>query len=197
MIAQKILNVMTKIGPIIKDKTNQEKGFDYASIANIIIKAREAMIQEKIIIIPLTLKQLVQKGNDITIDMVYRFYDVEPDKSGKNDYIDVNVPGEGFDKEGWAVYKALAGAYKYAIIQSFAIPTVDDAEKNKNVKELSEDEKDKIRNIIKNNDNNENEYNGSNIIDDNTLNENNIEKMLGDPEIEDFENIFTLGNKSG
>ena len=181
MIAQKILNVMTKIGPIIKDKTNQEKGFDYASISNIIIKAREAMIQEKIIIIPLTLKQLVQKGNDITIDMVYRFYDVEPDKSGKNDYIDVNVPGEGFDKEGWAVYKALAGAYKYAIIQSFAIPTVDDAEKNKNV----------------NNDNNENEYNGSNIIDDNTLNENNIEKMLGDPEIEDFENIFTLGNKSG
>ena len=29
MIAIKILNVMTKIGPIIKDKTNEEKGFDY------------------------------------------------------------------------------------------------------------------------------------------------------------------------
>ena len=36
---------MTKIGPIIKDKTNEEKGFEYASLANIILKAREAMIE--------------------------------------------------------------------------------------------------------------------------------------------------------
>ena len=32
MLAQKILNVMTKIGFIIKDKKNEEKGFDYALI---------------------------------------------------------------------------------------------------------------------------------------------------------------------
>ena len=184
MIAQKILNVMTKIGPIIKDKTNEEKGFDYASIANIIIKAREAMIEEKVIIIPLNLKQLVQKGNDITIDMVYRFYDTEPDKEGKCDYIDVNVPGEGYDKEGWAVYKALSGAYKYAITQTFAIPTIDDAEKDK---------------YSNNNDdgNAENEDNSNNTVSETTLNESNIEKMLGDPEVEDFENIFALGNKAG
>lgn len=30
MIVEKILNVMTKIGPIIKDKTNKEKDFEYA-----------------------------------------------------------------------------------------------------------------------------------------------------------------------
>ena len=59
MIAIKILNVMTKIGPIIKDKTNEEKGFDYASIASIIIRAREAMIEEKVIMIPLKLNQVV------------------------------------------------------------------------------------------------------------------------------------------
>lgn len=72
MIAIKILNVMTKIGPIIKDKTNEEKGFDYASIASIIIRAREAMIEEKVIMIPLKLNQVVQKGNDVIIDMVYK-----------------------------------------------------------------------------------------------------------------------------
>ena len=77
MIVIKILNVMTKIGPIIKDKTNEEKGFDYASIANIIIKAREAMIEEKVIMIPLKLNQVVQRGNDVLIDMIYRFYDTE------------------------------------------------------------------------------------------------------------------------
>lgn len=108
MIVQKILNVMAKIGPIIKDKTNEEKGFEYASLANIIIKAREAMIEEKIIMFPQKLEQIVQKGNDITISMIYRFYDSEPNEKGENEYLDVNIPGEGCDKEGWAVYKALS-----------------------------------------------------------------------------------------
>lgn len=174
MIVAKILNVMTKIGPIIKDKTNEEKGFDYASIASIIIKAREAMIEEKVIIIPLKLNQVVQKGNDVIIDMVYRFYDTEPNKDGKCDYMDVNIPGEGCDKEGWAIYKALSGAYKYAMTQTFAIPTIDDAEKSKyteNNAETIDDNED---------------------INEESLNENNIEKMLGNPDIEDFDKIFNL-----
>ena len=99
---------MESIGPIIKDKTNQEKGFDYASIANIIMKAREAMINEKVIMIPLNLKQVTARGNDVIIDMTYRFYDAEPNSKGICDYLDVNVPGEGRDEAGWAIYKALS-----------------------------------------------------------------------------------------
>lgn len=178
MIASKILNVMKKIGPIIKDKTNEEKGFDYASIASIIIKAREALIEEKVIMIPLKLNQVVQRGNDVLIDMVYRFYDTEPNEKGECDYMEVNVPGEGCDKEGWAVYKALSGAYKYAMTQTFAIPTIDDAEKDKYT----------ANNV---------DENDSNTIQDENLDENNIEKMLGDPEISDFDNIFALGEKTG
>lgn len=178
MIASKILNVMKKIGPIIKDKTNEEKGFDYASIASIIIRAREALIEEKVIMIPLKLNQVVQRGNDVLIDMVYRFYDTEPNEKGECDYMDVNIPGEGCDKEGWAVYKALSGAYKYAMTQTFAIPTIDDAEKDKYTTNNSDED-------------------SSNIVHDGNLDENNIEKMLGDPEISDFDNIFALGEKAG
>ena len=94
MIAIKILNVMTKIGPIIKDKINEEKGFEYASLANIILKAREAMIEEKIIIIPHKVEQIVQKGNGVTLSMVYRFYDTDKNEKGENEYIDVNIAGE-------------------------------------------------------------------------------------------------------
>lgn len=180
MIAQKILNVMTKIGPIIKDKTNQEKGFDYASIAAVIIKAREAMIDEKIIIIPIKVEQIVQKGNDITISMIYRFYDAEANNKGVNEYIDVNIPGEGCDKDGWAVYKALSGAYKYAITQTFAIPTVDDAERSKLV----------------GNDEENAEIESEEIIGSQTLNEENIEEMLGEPSIDDYDNIFNLGQSA-
>lgn len=182
MIVIKILNVMTKIGPIIKDKTNEEKGFDYASIANIIIKAREAMIEEKVIMIPFKLNQIVQKGNDVLIDMIYRFYDTEPNQDGKCDYLDVNIPGEGCDKEGWAVYKALSGAYKYAITQTFAIPTVDDAEKDKYINSNNDEQTNNIT---------------DNVIQEDSLNETNIEKILGNPGLEDFENIFALSNKSG
>ena len=178
MIASKILNVMKKIGPIIKDKTNEEKGFDYASIASIIIRAREALIEEKVIMIPLKLNQVVQRGNDVLIDMVYRFYDTEPNNKGECDYMDVNIPGEGCDKEGWAVYKALSGAYKYAMTQTFAIPTIKKKKKDKYTTNNSDED-------------------NSNIIQDGNLDENNIEKMLGDPEISDFDNIFALGEKAG
>ena len=183
MIAIKILNVMTKIGPIIKDKTNEEKGFDYASIASIIIRAREAMIEEKVIMIPLKLNQVVQKGNDVIIDMVYRFYDAQPNEDGKCDYMDVNIPGEGADKEGWAVYKALSGAYKYAITQTFAIPTIDDAEKDKYT--------------TNNEESNNNDTVTENVDAEGSLDENSIDKILGDPDINDFDNIFSLGEKAG
>lgn len=177
MIVNKVLKVMEKIGPIIKDKTNEDKNFDYASIAMIIFKAREAMIEEKVIMYPLEVKQITARGNDVLINMIYRFYDAEPDEDGKCDYMDVNVPGEGCDKEGWAVYKALSGAYKYAITQTFAIPTIDDAEKDKYTK-------------------NDNMESTSIIVnDEGELNENNVEKLLGNPEVSDFENIFTLGNQ--
>ena len=180
MLAQKILNVMTKIGPIIKDKKNEEKGFDYVSLANIIIRAREAMIQEKIIMVPYKIEQIVQRGNDTTISMIYRFYDAEPNESGKNECIDVNVAGEGFDKEGWGIYKALSGAYKYAITQTFAIPTIDDAERSNTSSEND--------NVIE-----EPEV----TIINGGLNENQVDNMLSNPGLSDFEDVFTLGRNVG
>ena len=160
-----------------------KNGFDYASIASIIIRAREAMIEEKVIMIPLKLNQVVQKGNDVIIDMVYRFYDAEPNEDGKCDYMDVNIPGEGADKEGWAVYKALSGAYKYAITQTFAIPTIDDAEKDKYT--------------TNNEESNNNDTVTENVDAEGSLDENSIDKILGDPDINDFDNIFSLGEKAG
>jgi hypothetical protein len=31
--------------------------------------------------------------------MTYRFYDAEPNEKGQCDYMDVNIPGEGCDKD--------------------------------------------------------------------------------------------------
>lgn len=86
----------------------------------------------------------------------------------------------GCDKEGWAVYKALSGAYKYAMTQTFAIPTIDDAEKDKYTTNSSETNTD----IELDND--------SNITQDGGLNEKNIEEILGNPDVNDFGEIFNL-----
>lgn len=86
----------------------------------------------------------------------------------------------GCDKEGWAVYKALSGAYKYAMTQTFAIPTIDDAEKDKYTTNSSETNTDiELDNY-------------SNITQDGSLNEKNIEEILGNPDVNDFGEIFNL-----
>ena len=136
------------------------------------------MIEEKIIIIPIKTEQIVQRSSDIVISMVYRFYDTEPNEDGKCDYIDVNIPGEGQDKDGWSIYKALSGAYKYAITQTFAIPTVDDAEKSK---------------YTENTDIQQDEVESTSIFGNNSLNEDSIEEILGETSDEDIEKAFLLG----
>lgn len=178
MIVEKILQIMSELGPIIKDKTNEENGFEYVSLANIITKCREEMIKKKLVIIPLYPEQISQKGDVILMTMVYRLYDAEKDKEDKNEYIDVKIPCQSYDKNGWAVYKALSGAYKYLLTQTFAIPTLDDAEKDRYIKQ---EQQDSIED--------ENEA----VVVGNNLNENSVNEILGNSDITDFGNIFDLG----
>ena len=74
--------------------------------------------------------------------------------------------------------KHYLGAYKYAMTQTFAIPTIDDAEK------------DKYTTGSEDNDNNNDE--NTNVTTEGSLNENNIEEILGNPDVTDFEKIFDL-----
>lgn len=62
--------------------------------------------------------------------------------------------------------------------QTFAIPTIDDAEKDKYSINTENEESD-------------------NIIATGSLDENNIEEIFGNPDVSDFDNIFDLGEKAG
>lgn len=84
-------------------------------------------------------------------------------------------------KNGWAIYKALSGAYKYAITQTFAIPTIDDAEKSKFTADGNESDN----------------ADEPTIVEDGSLNESKIEEILGNPDESDFEALFELGKKAG
>ena len=62
--------------------------------------------------------------------------------------------------------------------QTFAIPTIDDAEKDKYSINAEVEESD-------------------NVINTGSLDENNIEEIFGNPDVSDFDNIFDLGEKAG
>jgi len=62
--------------------------------------------------------------------------------------------------------------------QTFAIPTIDDAEKDKYSINAETEESD-------------------NAITAGSLDENNIEEIFGNPDVSDFDNIFDLGEKAG
>ena len=62
--------------------------------------------------------------------------------------------------------------------QTFAIPTIDDAEKNKYANNAEVEESDTV-------------------ITSGSLDENNIEEIFGNPDVSDFDNIFDLGEKAG
>lgn len=175
MIAQKILNIMAQVQPVIKSKTNEEQGFDYAGLSDIILCVRESMIKEKVIMLPQELTDINIRGNDVSIKMIYRFFDVEADPKGKNEYIDVQVAGQGLDSNGWGIYKALSGAYKYALTQTFSIPTLDDAERgNLNITQENQNE---------------------GIVQNGSLNEKEVESIFGESSTNDIEKMFNLGEK--
>ena len=62
--------------------------------------------------------------------------------------------------------------------QTFAIPTIDDAEKDKYTNNTEVEDSD-------------------NVITSGSLDENNIEEIFGNPDVSDFDNIFDLGEKAG
>lgn len=74
--------------------------------------------------------------------------------------------------------KHFHGAYKYAITQTFAIPTIDDAERD--TIEINSDKE----NIL------------GETTEQQISNENTIEEMLENPSVDDFDSIFKLGQKS-
>ena len=75
--------------------------------------------------------------------------------------------------------KLFHGAYKYAITQTFAIPTVDDAEKGK-TNEGGEDI----------------DLDNEETLSNGALNENMVEEMLGTPSVDNFNSIFDLDGMS-
>ena len=127
--------VMRDIGSVGKDQKNQAQGFKFRGIDQFVNSLYPALTKHGVFMAPRCVSEQhelkeVTRGSGkagvdkhVTILMEYDFFAEDGSKVTVGP-----IPAEGLDSGDKATNKALSAALKYALIQTFAIPTEDMAE---------------------------------------------------------------------
>ena len=124
-IYEAIAEAMSEIGAISKAKRNQQQGFMYRGVDDVMNALQPILVKHKIFIVPEVLEQTreertTKSGGSLTYTILkvkYTFYTDD----GSN--ISTVIIGEGMDSADKSSNKALSVAFKYACFQVFCIPT--------------------------------------------------------------------------
>lgn len=135
LIYKKMSDVMKEIGSIKKEGLNTQQGFKFRGVDQFVNALYPALTKHGIFMTPRAtsytqeLKEVVRSSGKSGVDkhvsilMEYDFYAEDGSKVTVGP-----VPAEGLDSGDKATNKALSAALKYALIQTFSVPTVDMAE---------------------------------------------------------------------
>ncbi len=135
LIYKKMSQVMKEIGPVTKDQKNVAQGFKFRGIDQFVNALHPALVRNGVFMSPECvkesheLKEVVRSNGKAGVDkhvsilMNYHFYAEDGSKVTIGP-----IPAEGLDSGDKATNKALSAALKYALIQTFSIPTEDMAE---------------------------------------------------------------------
>jgi ERF superfamily len=130
-LRQKLGEVRRRIGYIQKRGYNERHNYNYVAAADIAGAVGDVLAELGVVVIP-RLESItyeapapgrVDSVRVARVIMAYSFTDVD---SGEE--ITAKVAGEGLDVGDKASYKAMTGALKYALLQSFLLATGDDPE---------------------------------------------------------------------
>ena len=130
-LRQKLAEVRRRIGYVQKRGHNERFNYSYVTAADIAGSVGDLLAELGVVVIP-RLEEIsyesagVNRGDAIRmarVVMAYTFADVD---SGEE--IIAKVAGQGLDPGDKAPYKAMTGALKYALLQSFLLATGDDPE---------------------------------------------------------------------
>ena len=119
--------VMEDVEAIGKDKTNTQQNFKYRGIDQVYNDLHPILAKYKIFTTPKVLasereERTTTKGGTLfysRVTMQYTFWTVDGSS------VECSVIGEGMDSGDKATNKAMAVAHKYALLQTFCIPTED------------------------------------------------------------------------
>lgn len=133
------INVLSKMQLVMNDlpwvgKDGMVKGggfgYAYATEAGFIAAIRPLFVEHGLMILPIEVHADNTKtdvSGKITyvsnVHVVYRIYD-----TASGEFIEITMVGAGNDSGDKAVYKAMTGAFKYALREAFMIGTGDDPE---------------------------------------------------------------------
>jgi hypothetical protein len=130
-LRQKLAEVRRRIGYIQKRRHNERFNYSYVTAADIAGSVGDILSELGVVVIPslenITYESTAGRG-EITrmarVVMAYTFAEVD---SGEE--IVAKVAGQGLDAGDKAPYKAMTGALKYALLQSFNAEEVRELEK--------------------------------------------------------------------
>jgi hypothetical protein len=127
-LREKFAEVRRRLGYVQKRGHNERHNYNYVTAADLAGSVGDILAELGVVVIP-QLQSISTETPRSSSDRIarvvmnYRFVDA---KSGEE--LTVRVPGEGADPGDKAPYKAMTGALKYALLQSFLLSTGDDPE---------------------------------------------------------------------
>jgi ERF superfamily len=129
-LRQKLAEVRRRIGYIQKRGHNERSNYSYVTAADIAGSVGDILAELGVVVIPrledISYESATGRGEATRmarVVMAYTFADVD---SGEE--VVAKVAGQGLDPGDKAPYKAMTGALKYALLQSFLLATGDDPE---------------------------------------------------------------------
>lgn len=117
--------IMGEINAVGKSKKNQQQGFMYRGVDDVMNAINPALVRHKVFIVPEVVeqkredRQTARGANLIYSICKMRFLFCAEDGS----HVEAVTVGEGMDSGDKATNKAMAIAFKYACFQVFCIPT--------------------------------------------------------------------------
>jgi len=132
-LAKKLLAIQTEISHVSKNGKNTFQNYAYATERDFVVTLKPLLEKHGVIVVPAvaaapTITESVDKKGQVkfltTILMQFKLINVDD----PTDYYVAMIPGQGQDAGDKGVYKAITGAKKYFIANTFMIPTGDDPE---------------------------------------------------------------------
>lgn len=133
-LVQKLAEVMGEVERVAKSGRNEFHRYDYATEADIVASVRGGMAARGVMLIPSiekiewTERAMSGKAPMKIATLTVKFTFLDGDSEQKIEFFGM---GQGEDASDKAIYKAMTGAEKYALLKTFLIPTGDDPEEDR------------------------------------------------------------------
>jgi len=144
-LVEAVCAVMGEVGFVTGTGRNTDQGYGYTSDADLLKPLQAAMSKHGLMLSPVKIDVAreprmkegrngpYQSGSFQHVIVTYQL------RHRDGETIQIQSAGTGFDTLDKAPFKALTGAYKYALRQTFAIPTGDDAERDQPKRQQRDD----------------------------------------------------------